>query len=85
MKSLSERMAELDSLAEVRLELNCPQCRHRWLVALDIVSFFWSEIVVQAKRLLHEVHLLARAYPWSEADILAMSERRRKYYLNLVT
>jgi len=85
LKSLGERMAELDSLADVRLELDCPECRHRWLVTLDIVSFFWNEIVAQAKRLLHEVHLLARAYPWSEADILAMSERRRKYYLDLVT
>ena len=83
--SLSDRMAELDPLAEVRLELNCPQCQHRWPVTLDIASFFWTEIAVRAKRLLYEIHLLARAYAWREEDILAMSERRRQYYLNMVS
>ncbi len=62
-----------------------PQCPHRWPVTLDIASFFWNEIAVQAKRLCHEVHVLARAYAWREADILAMSERRRQYYLNMVS
>ncbi len=82
---LGERMEELDSLAEVRLELNCARCHHHWAVTLDIVSFFWTEIAVRAKRLLHEVHLLARAYAWRETDILAMSEQRRQYYLNMVS
>ena len=83
--ALGNRMAELDVLAEVRFALNCPQCRHVWPDTLDVVSFFWSEVSVRAKRLLHEVHLLARAYAWSEAGILAMSDRRRQYYLNLIT
>ncbi len=51
----------------------------------DVVSFFWSEICVQAKRLLREVHTLARAYGWREADILNMSTARRQFYLEMVT
>ena len=82
---LGDRMAELDPLAEVRLELNCPECQHRWPVTLDIASFFWNEIAGRAKRLLHDVHVLARAYAWREQDILAMSERRRQYFLNMVS
>ena len=78
-------MTELDPLAEVRLELNCPQCQRHWPVTLDIASFFWNEIVSRAKRLLHDVHVLARAYAWREEDILKMSERRRQYYLNMVS
>jgi len=54
-------------------------------VMFDIVSFFWSEICVQAKRLLREVHILARAYGWREADILSMSAARRQLYLEMVT
>ncbi len=45
---------------------------------LDIVTFLWEELTAQAKRLLREVHTLARAYGWREADILALSARRRR-------
>ena len=37
----------------------------------------------EATRLLGEVHTLARAYHWREAEILAMSSRRRQAYLEL--
>jgi len=46
--------------------------------------FLWTEITSQARRLLHEVHLLATTYGWHEADILAMSAIRRQYYLEMV-
>jgi hypothetical protein len=52
---------------------------------LDIITFFWMEIKTRARRLLTEVHLLARTYGWSENDILTMSPRRRTMYLQMVT
>jgi hypothetical protein len=48
------------------------------------VTFFWKEIAAHAKRLLREVHILAAAYKWREADILAMNPNRRQYYLEMV-
>jgi hypothetical protein len=78
-------MAECDPQAELLLDLNCPACQHTWQVLFDIVSFFWMELSVQAKRLMREVHLLARSYGWREADILSMSAMRRQFYLDLVT
>jgi hypothetical protein len=33
----------------------------------------------------YEVHLLARAYGWSESDILAMARSRRIKYAHLVS
>jgi T4 bacteriophage base plate protein len=82
---LAEQMACLDPQAEVQLNLSCPACGHRWSLLFDIVSFLWTEIGGQAKRLLHNVHILARAYGWREADILSMSAVRRQYYLEMVT
>ncbi|HEX2516118.1 MAG TPA: phage baseplate protein, partial [Chloroflexota bacterium] len=38
----------------------------------------------RARRLLREVHTLARAYGWREAEILALPGRRRQTYLDLV-
>lgn len=82
---LAERMAERDPQAEVLLDLRCPTCDHTWQTLFDIVAFFWAELAAQARRLLREVHALARAYGWREADILSMSARRRQIYLELAT
>lgn len=83
MTVLAQQMAECDPQAEILLNLTCPACNHHWQILFDIVAFFWSEISVQAKRLLREVHTLARFYGWREADILAMSAVRRQFYLDL--
>lgn len=80
---LAERISECDPQAEVLLALRCPECEHAWQALFDIVSFFWAELAARATRLLREVHDLARAYGWSEADILGMSARRRRFYLEM--
>jgi hypothetical protein len=81
---IAERMALADPLADIRLKIDCPSCRHRWSAAFDIVSFLWKEIEVWARRVLSEVHTLAWAYGWREAEILAMSAMRRQFYLEMV-
>ena len=85
LTTLVESMGQYDPQAEVQLNLSCPACGESWSVMFDIISFFWSEICVQAKRLLRVVHTLARAYGWREADILSMSAARRQLYLEMVT
>ena len=82
--ALSARMAELDPLGDIRLDLRCPACAHRWQSPLDIGSFLWAEVSNWALRILREVHELASAYGWSESDILAMSPWRREAYLELI-
>ena len=82
--TLAESMGQYDPQADVQLNLSCPACGQGWSVMFDVVSFFWSEICAQAKRLLREVHTLARAYGWREADILNMSTARRQFYLEMV-
>jgi uncharacterized protein (UPF0212 family) len=81
---LIQRMAEADPQADVRLALTCPDCGHQWRAAFDIVAYFWSEITTWARRVLREVHILASAYGWREADILALSARRRHLYLEMI-
>ena len=84
VEEVMERMSVADPQADVKLNLECPSCRNRWLAPFDILSFFWSEVETWARRLLREVHLLARAYGWSEAEILAMSALRRQSYLEML-
>ena len=79
-----KRMAEADPQADVEFDLSCPACGQRWQAQFDIESFFWSEIGAWAQRILSEVHRLARAYGWSEMDILSLSPWRRQFYLSLL-
>jgi hypothetical protein len=67
-------------LVDVRVPLRCV-CEHVWAASLDIAAFVWTELDRVAKRLLDDVQALARGYGWHEADILAMSEGRRQFYL----
>lgn len=83
--ALVREMAAYDPQAEVQFNFTCPDCAHGWQALFDIVTFLWARISAQGQRLLQEVHALARAYGWSEADILAMSNARRQYYLSQVT
>ncbi|KYC37280.1 phage baseplate protein [Scytonema hofmannii PCC 7110] len=78
------QMAKADPQADIQLNLSCPACGHQWQSIFDIVSFFWSELHAWAIRVLREVHILASAYGWREADILAMSSYRRQLYLGMV-
>ncbi len=81
---LPERMVASDPDAEVLVNLECPECGHGWRADLDVAAFFWTEVDSEARRLLRDVHVLARAYGWREADILAMSPARRRVYLEMV-
>ena len=84
IEALSHQMATADPQADVQLALDCPACDHSWLAAFDVASFLWEEIGSWAQRTLLEVHQLARAYGWSEADLLTMSPLRRQVYLTMV-
>ncbi|MEM6468173.1 MAG: phage baseplate protein [Planctomycetota bacterium] len=78
------KMAAADPQANLSFGVTCAACGHRWQCAFDIVTFLYQEINAWARRILHEVHLLASAYHWSERDILSMSPWRRHYYLQAV-
>lgn len=80
--ALGERMETLDPLAYLPLAIDCARCGHAWEVLLDIGALLWKEISTGAERLLEEVQILAQVYGWSESEILAMSEARRRFYLS---
>ena len=85
--AIAEVMSALsaaDPLADVRLAVTCGECGHHWDTAFDIASFLWAEICAAVERMLGDVHVLASAYGWSEAEVLAVGPRRRQYYLEAV-
>lgn len=83
-EALSRRMEALEGGASVSFELHCPECALSWAAFMDVGAVLWSELQSRAERLLLDVDVLARAYGWSEAQVLALSPTRRAAYLQLV-
>lgn len=81
LNEVEDRIAAMDSQADVVLDFDCPECHQKWKQRFDIVSFFWTEIDAWARRVLLEVNVLARTFGWRENDILAMSPARRQIYI----
>ena len=79
-----DHLWQCDPLAEIRLNMTCVACNVSWSPMLDVVTFLWTELSAEAQRLLDEVHTLAAAYGWSEAEILSMPPIRRNHYLGQV-
>ncbi|MBF6336861.1 hypothetical protein IU450_13320 [Nocardia abscessus] len=76
-------VAALDTQADVTVELDCAVCGHEWSAPFEISGFLWAELDAHAHRLLSEVHALASAYGWSEAEVLAVGPARRRRYLDM--
>jgi hypothetical protein len=76
-------MAAADPLAEVLVDVSCPACGGAFAADLDLANFVWAALRARALRLLREVDVLARAYGWTETEVLALGERRRAAYLEL--
>ncbi|MBC8737674.1 phage baseplate protein [Paraburkholderia sp. UCT31] len=83
--AVNDYLERADPQADLRLHIQCPACGHEWQAGFDIVSFLWKEVSDRVRRLLGEVHELASAYGWSEAEILALRPSRRQYYLGMLT
>jgi hypothetical protein len=77
-------LERIDPGAVRTLNIACPDCGAPREYELDVAQFLWTEIEAAAIRLLRDVHAIARAYGWSERDILAMTPIRRRTYLELV-
>lgn len=84
-QQLSEAMAGLDPQAEIILKMICPECNHGFSAAFDPSEYLIHELTENTlDRLYREVHLLAYHYRWSEAEILGMTSRKRRRYIELL-
>jgi hypothetical protein len=80
-RAVADAMAAADPQADVLISSPCPECGSTSTLPLDVPAYLWREIEAWAQRLLLEVSALARAHGWSESETLALSARRRRFYL----
>ncbi len=84
LDALSQRMDALDPCASVSFALECPECATHWDARLDVGQLLWIKLQAAAERILLDVDALARAYGWTEPEVLRLSATRRAAYLQLV-
>jgi hypothetical protein len=83
LDTVSRRLEALDPAAAVSFDVTCPQCTARWDARLDVGATVWRKVQAAAERVLLDVHALARAYGWSESEVLRLSPTRRSAYLQM--
>jgi len=69
---------------DLQMATICHKCRHEFVTPFDVSAFFFAELRQRARRLLVEVHRLARTYHWPESEILRLPITRRLDYLMLI-
>jgi len=85
LDALSQHMETLDPGASVWFALDCPQCATHWQAPLDIGEMVWQKVRAAAERVLLDIDVLARAYGWTEREVLRLNPLRRAAYLQMVT
>lgn len=81
---VGKALVQADPQSNIELTLNCPTCDTCTSRHFDPWAFFWNELESWALRTISQVDLLARAYGWTETEILSLSPPRRTHYLRLL-
>ncbi len=79
--AVDDAMASADPLVDFRLLSSCPDCGAETEIGFDLQRFALERLEQRQRRLLDEIHLIASAYHWSEAELVALTPVRRAQYL----
>ena len=81
---ISSKLEEIDPIADVILDLSCPECHHAFKVPFIVEDFIFHEISARQQQFEQEVHWIAFNYHWSENAILSLPIKKRKRYVELI-
>lgn len=84
VRRLAQVLNDADPQALVELALHCPACSHDWTEIFDIGAYLVARVGLWAAQTQDQVHLLARAYGWTEDETLRLSPARRSAYIERV-
>jgi hypothetical protein len=84
LNEIENVLEQHDSLMTLELETTCPQCNRTLSIPLDLEPQLLSVLHFEQKKLFNNIHVLAETYHWNEKDIMALSPRRRQYYIDLL-
>ena len=77
------RLEAREALSRADIVARLRRLRRGLARSLDVGAHVWTEVDAAARRMMGEVAAIAAAFGWTEAAILAMSDARRRAYLEL--
>jgi hypothetical protein len=83
LRRLQNAMSSMAPNLCEELEGTCPECGTVIRLQFDPQKYVLSELRTDASSIHEDVHTLAFAYHWHEADILALPRRRRTLYVEM--
>lgn len=81
LDAVEAELAARDPLNMLEAGARCPSCDTASAIELDLEAVILELLAREQRRVMEEVHRLARAYHWSEAEVLTIPPRRRAFYL----
>lgn len=85
LAALDAAWTEADPAAEITLHLACPSCGAAIDAQADLPLFVARDLDLRLQGLMAEIHGLACAYGWTEAEVMAVPPGRRRAYAALIT
>lgn len=84
-RKIEKTMSELAPQIGLEMEAKCPECKKNFSFNFNLSQFFLDEMKIKMDQLYQEIHLLAFYYKWSESEILSMTSKKRRKYLELLS
>lgn len=81
---LADALAAADPLVHFTVSCLCPACGAPNQVDVDLEAIALANLVARQRALMHDVHLLASNYGWTESEVLAVPPTRRARYVALI-
>jgi hypothetical protein len=81
---IAAAMEAADPLVAFTVCTMCPHCQRNSELPIDLEAVGLQELAQFRHSVLADVHLLAKHYGWTEAEVLAIPPRRRANYKKLI-
>jgi len=86
--AIADAAAALEAAApivDLELDATCPECGCSQGAHFDLQSFVLQRLLNERDTLFADVHLLATAYGWSLAEILALPRQARRSFVDIAS
>ncbi|MGA1841678.1 MAG: hypothetical protein ACMUIU_13730 [bacterium] len=83
-RRIEKAMSDLAPQIDLDMEATCPECKRTFPFPFNMSQYFLDEMKAKLDQLYREVHSLAFYYKWPESEILSMTTRKRRKYLELL-
>lgn len=84
-EAIQKAMDEVAPLLQQEMTSQCPECGCDQKLLFDVQSFLLTQLKMNKKTVVQEIHVLARCYKgWTHSEILALPRSLRKMYLDCI-